>query len=239
MTTPHPTKTADQCEARIVTALELETPIQQVTYDEAIYPPPDLAQMLEGEGSQSSHLVENGGTMKRFYKLIIAFGVILVAISLNLGSILGLKDAATAVPMTPMDEFMRNLPAYSLKMAQANASSPQAKALSWLQGDSDYELYRLNQRYALGVLYYSMEGELRNSSLGWMSNSSECEWDTGDSGGNCDDFSRLLSLEFSQVAISGSIPRELELLTDLQTLGFSENGHSMFWGPIHSELYVS
>jgi hypothetical protein len=262
MTGSHPTTTVDPREARTLAALEFETPIEHVTYDEN-YPPHDLSsrqhvQLSEGTGGasvwrlfQTSHSSEQNEDTKRTYRWVIVFVVIFVAVSVNLGSLLGLKaaDSGSHAPgaiVTPMGEFMRNLPAYSLKMAQTNASSPQAKALMWLQADNDYELYRLNQRYALGVLYYSMEGELRNSSLGWMSNSSECEWDMGDSGSNCDDFSRLISLGLGQVTMLGSMPRELELLSDLQSLGFAEkycslaeNYCSVLSGPIPSEMYVS
>jgi hypothetical protein len=226
----HPATTVDPREARTLAALEFETPIEHVTYDEN-YPPHDLSSRQQNED------------IRRKYTWIIVFVVIFVAVSVNLGSLLGLKaaDSGSHAPgtiVTPMGEFMRNLPAYSLKMAQTNASSPQAKALSWLQADSDYEIYRLNQRYALGVLYYSMNGDLRNSSLGWMSNSSECEWNTG-GGSYCDELSRLLHLDFSPVMLTGSIPRELELLTDLHSLQFMKNlDRSAVSGLIPSELYV-
>jgi hypothetical protein len=251
MATTLPADSVDQCEARIVAALEFETPIQQVTYDEANYPPYDPAQLSEGGGGASiwrfhtSHSPEQNEDIKRKYKWIIAFVVILVAVSVNLGSLLGLKaaDSGSRAPgtfVTPMGEFMRNLPAYSLKMAQDNASSPQAMALMWLQADSDYELFRLNQRYALGVLYYSMKGGFRNTSLGWMSNSSECGWGTRPRVWNCDELSRLLLLDTGGVAITGSLPRELELLSDLHSLEFLEIGEeSLLSGPIPSELYVS
>jgi hypothetical protein len=220
MSTTQPAKTADQCGVRIIAALEFETPIQQVTYDDADYP--DLVPTSE-----------QNAVIKKCYKLVILFVVIVAAISINLGSILGLNDAAApALPMTPMDVFKRNLPAYSLMMAQTNGSSPQAKALMWLQDDSDYELYRLNQRYALAVVYYSAKRPWWNGGLEWLSNSSECGWDIGHKL-KCDALSRLLSLDLSQVRIIGSIPRELELLTDLQSLSVG-----LMSGPIHSELYV-
>jgi hypothetical protein len=244
MTTSNPTTTVDQREARILAALEFETPIQQVTYDEANYPPSDLVQTSDRERggwtSYANHPAEQNEAIKKCYKLVIAFVVILVAVSVNLGSIVGLHDtAAPALPMTPIDTFTRNLPAYSLKMAQANASSPQAKALTWLQGDSDDELYRLNQRYALGVLYYSTKGELWNSSLGWMSNRSECGWRTSAREWNCDDFSRLLHLDLTYVTITGSLPRELEFLADLQFLRFvAIPKKSVLSGSIPSEMYV-
>jgi hypothetical protein len=262
MATAHPPISVDQCEVRTLEALELETPIEHVTYDEAICPSHDLVRLSEAVGGtsvwrlfQTSHSPEQNEGIKRKHKWVIVFVVILVAVSVNLGSLLGLKvaDSGSQGPgsfVTPMGEFMRNLPAYSLKMAQENASSPQAMALMWLQDDGDYELFRLNQRYSLGVLYYSMKGDWRNSSLGWMSNSSECGWRTSAREWNCDELSRLLHLDIGGVAITGSLPRELELLTDLQSLEFTEKysekycslaekNCSVLSGSIPSELYVS
>jgi hypothetical protein len=69
----------------------------------------------------------------------------------------------TAAPSSlVVNQFLTGLPPYSLELATTNTSSPQAKALEWLQEDPLYHeyiaVYRLNQRYALAVLYYSTNG---------------------------------------------------------------------------------
>jgi hypothetical protein len=67
-------------------------------------------------------------------------------------------------------EFFSGLPAYSLDLAKSDADSPQAKALSWLQKDPKFNeykhVYRLYQRYALAVLYYSTNGRRRGRQTG-------------------------------------------------------------------------
>jgi hypothetical protein len=241
-------KTVDPSEARIWAALESETTIQQVTYDEANASAhgrqPGLVSGRES-GAYRQNLWEKYEVVKRKYKWLTFFVVILVAISVALGSILGLnaKDSPSSAPTSQptflsMDDFKRGLPAYSLKMAQINASSPQAKALAWLQSDNDYELYRLNQRYALGVLFYSTNIGKWSSSRSWMSKASECAWYTDSDGPICDELSRLTALVLlnSDEGFEGSIPRELGLLTDLKKLQFPRTRLS---APIYSDLYVS
>jgi hypothetical protein len=121
--------------------------------------------------------------------------------------------------------FKSGLPPYSLEIADNNASSPQAKALAWLQDDplfDEYEMYRLYQRYALAVLFYSTEGESWDTEYNttkWLSIASECEWETAASGEICGENSRLLALELQ--GLGGSVPTELELLTGLERIVLS------------------
>jgi hypothetical protein len=93
----------------------------------------------------------------------------------------------TESPTPPLDddafsvtnEFMSGLPPYSLELAENVADSPQAKALAWIQNDplySEYELHRLNQRYALAVFYYSTNGDSSKNNSGWLSGASESTW---------------------------------------------------------------
>jgi hypothetical protein len=129
----------------------------------------------------------------------------------------------TANPTTQsvVDQFLTGLPAYSLELATGNASSPQAKALDWLQRDPRYNEYqsvhRLNQRYALAVLYYSTNGDSWQNSTGWLTDESECDWTqpyfTSDE--ICRDNSHLSILYLPLNGLDGSVPVEIELLTDL------------------------
>jgi hypothetical protein len=148
-------------------------------------------------------------------------------------------QSPSSAPPTSVNEFMNGLPSYSKELASTNASSPQAKALTWLQGDpqyNEYELYRLYQRYSLAVLYYTTNGTSWNNKMGWLSNYSECTWSQNDDDGKeddvtCVDGSRLAFLDLFGSGLSGSFPTELELLTDLEYMYL--DGLS---GPIHSEL---
>jgi hypothetical protein len=87
--------------------------------------------------------------------------------------------------------------------------------------DARYPLYRLNQRYALAALYYSTNGDSWVENLKWLSKDHECEWYLGSSGdfiGGCDEASRLSKLYFFSNNMNGSIPAELELLTNLEQM---------------------
>jgi hypothetical protein len=144
----------------------------------------------------------------------------------------------TAAAVT--ERFMNGLPRYSLELASTNASSPQAKALDWLQKDPQYNeyqhVYRLNQRYALAVLYYSANGASWFDRAGWLSNASECSWyqyDDPDHDNFCTEASRLSVLNLSRNYMDGSIPAELELLTDLEYMYIYDFSLS---GKIPSEL---
>jgi hypothetical protein len=126
-------------------------------------------------------------------------------------------DAPTATEVT--QRFIDGLPQYSLKLAAANASSPQAKALDWLRKDPNYykyhNIYRLNQRYALAVLYYSTRGHSWNNRTGWLSGDDECGWYTDWLFKICDESFRLHTLWLRPNGLDGPIPAELELLTDI------------------------
>jgi hypothetical protein len=178
----------------------------------------------------------------RLLLAVSALVVVSVALAVSFG--LAEKKNSPPAPSPSVNEFMNGLPAYSLELASKNASSPQAKALTWLQQDpqfSEYELYRLYQRYALAVLYYSTNGDSWNWTSGWLSNDTECSWYQYDNYGPADDTScveasRLSFLDLKENYLDGSVPTELELLTDLEYMYLKGD---TFLGAIHSELSVS
>jgi hypothetical protein len=127
----------------------------------------------------------------RFFLLIFA---LVAAVSVTLGVSLGLTSRNDATQSqrssVAVSEFMNGLPLYSLELAQNDSESPQAKALAWLQAGplyNQYELYRLHQRYALAVLYYSTDGGSWNRTTRWLSNDNECTWYQYDGDGPEDD----------------------------------------------------
>jgi hypothetical protein len=128
------------------------------------------------------------------------------------------------------DEFLSALPPYSLELATTNASSPQAKALTWLRHDplyNEYEnVHRLNQRYALALLYFSTKGRSWYNSTGWLTHDNECEWYLtryfSFTENVCGEDSRLLSLVLSYNGLEGTIPTEIELLSDLREMTFED-----------------
>jgi hypothetical protein len=146
----------------------------------------------------------------------------------------------TSLPTSPsvVDQFLSGLPAYSIDLASTNSGSPQAKALEWLKKDPRYDeylyAYRLNQRYALAVLYYSTNGDSWLNNTGWLSNDTECSWYSSRYNDKiCAEASRVSFLNLDSNRLDGTIPTELELLTDLEEMFFTELSLS---GTIHSEL---
>jgi hypothetical protein len=151
----------------------------------------------------------------------------------------------TAAPSTQSaaDQFLSGLPPYSKQLVEADPNSPQAQAMVWLKRDpkySEYDLHRLYQRYALAVLFYSTEGELWTNSTGWLSIADECTWFmeyfNTDTDNACGGESRLTKLSLMNNKLNGSVPTELELLADLQTMYFGDDTLTV---AINSELYVS
>jgi hypothetical protein len=194
------------------------------------------------DGTSPIDYPDEGKKKERRPRVLLAVSA-LVIVSVALGVSFGLTAKKNSPPAqtSSVDEFMNGLPAYSAEVASYYPLSPQAKALAWMQGDpqyNEYELYRLYQRYALAVLYYSTNGDSWNSRTGWMSNASECSWyqynDEGTEDDNsCTETSRLSFLDLGENDLFGSIPTELELLSDLKYMSLSGEALS---GTIPSEL---
>jgi hypothetical protein len=126
---------------------------------------------------------------------------------------------------TPSPTSFRNvLPPYSLDIASRDDASPQAWSLYFLQEDirvnGDYEPHRLRQRYALRVLYNSTNGYFWKNKTGWESHDDECTWYQFGNVYPCIEGSRLAVLDLQANGLDGTIPTELELLADLQSMQF-------------------
>jgi hypothetical protein len=144
---------------------------------------------------------------------------------------------------------MSALPPYSVELAAGDPTSPQAKALEWLSNDpqfSEYEMHRLYQRYALAVLYYSTTSRLWDSE-GWMTYTNECTWNSdwrgyvGEGSDNedmCGEESQFLYLNLGPDPLAGTIPSELELMSDLVRLQLGGDSGSL-WIPGRAILYVA
>jgi hypothetical protein len=125
----------------------------------------------------------------------------------------------------------------------AGARSPEQEALDHLINDDPLKLsvvangnvaanWRLVQRYALLVLWFtngpftptSMVTKVDDdsgrsaASAGWLVGSHECGW----SGIDCDD-GRVVQLNLSDSNLTGTVPRNLALLTDLEVLKLDKN----------------
>jgi hypothetical protein len=253
--TDSPAKTADPCEAGTQVALESEVPVLQVAYD-VVEGGGDSAEYSDASNRKYKWIA---AFIVGLVTTTAALG--LYAIFKSGGSGRGddtrtrgkpsssspsLRIERTSMSSPPsgspssllVNEFLSSLPQYSMELAESNNDSPQAKALAWLRGDpkfNEYEnLYRLNQRYALAVLYYSTNAASSwNGYRGWISDENECLWYTSWIEHICTEVSRLTVLNLFTNALEGSLPTELELLTDLEYIVFDDAALS---GTIHSEL---
>jgi hypothetical protein len=193
-------------------------------------------------------------------RILVTVIVVVAAVAVSLGVVLSQNSGSSSPPPianetsptagptaspsalsgpSMVDQFLRDLPAYSIKLAENDPNSPQAKALAWLRDDplfNEYDLYRLFQRYALAVLYYSTNGESWVNSTGWLSYDHECDWYALSSAA-CGYVHRVRRLDFYKNGLNGSIPTELALLSELQYVSFVGDGEA-FSVAIYSELYV-
>jgi hypothetical protein len=120
------------------------------------------------------------------------------------------------------ESWWPTLPAYSRQAAESNASSPQARALDFMQLDTAIPTtyLRFNQRYALVVLFFATSGSAWVNSRKWI-NSTECEW-FAFGRMTCGPGGRVSQLNLTHSNMAGSIPTELSLLADLQSLEISD-----------------
>ncbi len=106
-------------------------------------------------------------------------------------------------------------------------SSPQYLALDWLANNVNYESFsddRLIQRFALATLFYSTGGILWRRNDLWLSDEDECMWYSGSSQSQCDESGSYIRLELDLNDLSGTLPSEVALMTNLQEINFSKSG---------------
>ena len=111
--------------------------------------------------------------------------------------------------------------------ALLQAGTPQKVAFDWITSISDsleISNQKLIQRYSLATFFLSTGGrESWTASDGWLTEADECLWYSRTGRGICDENGAVAYLEFSFHGISGSIPDEIGLLTDLKSLSLSSN----------------
>jgi len=152
-------------------------------------------------------------------------------------------DNSTNVTLTATELLVESLPD-STKNDLQQSSTPQSKALAWLEGDSLFEGYSLEQqqqRFALATLYYATGGDEDDwySSDFWLdrggdTDPNECNWFAYADGNLCNNDGLYVDLSLQHNRLEGSIPKELALLQpSLTNLELSRN--SLF-GSIPAEL---
>jgi hypothetical protein len=107
-------------------------------------------------------------------------------------------EAPVACPASRQEALLQTLNGTTSTALLLNASSPQGQAFAWLlNNDTTYSPCAENipQRYALAVLNYGWQNFATKNNTGWLSASSECEWQYVE----CDPSSRVVvELVFSK-----------------------------------------
>ena len=100
-------------------------------------------------------------------------------------------------------------------------NSYQFLAYKWITNITDpgtYNSTQIVQRYALACFYFSTYFDWTDST-GWLSNETECNW----VGVVCNESGVLTGFSLEQNNLSGILPAELSLLTNVYAMWFSKN----------------
>lgn len=179
--------------------------------------------------------------------LLLAGGAVAVALGLVLGGSKGASPSGDGMPsLSPSAaptvftfEFFKEeiLPPYSQEAIE-DLDSPQSEAFTWLETDvvanDAFLIDKRVQRFALASFFYASGGEEWTSNTGWLDlNEDECDWYFGEPGRPCNNDGQYSEIILEANNLVGTLPEELALLTELQTLQL-ENG--FFSGTIPSRL---
>ena len=116
------------------------------------------------------------------------------------------------------------------QQALEDPTSPQSKALKWLESPTNSEILedrRLLQRFALATLYYSTNGGDWTNNAGWLSEEDECNWMSKSKESICSDLGEYIILDLQENNLNGTLPIELGILSDtIRTVITRENSLS-------------
>jgi Leucine-rich repeat (LRR) protein len=177
---------------------------------------------------------------KRWY--IIALLALIVIVGAVVGGVMGGRTASSPTNAAPIaalsassapsaapsafaiERFQREiLPEYS-QVAIQDTTSPQSKSLNWLANNTEldsYENFKRLQRFALATFYYATGGGNWMVSNDWLSDNDECGWGPINSIACIE--GRSSRHEFLNNNLVGTLPDELGILTELETLYLYDN----------------
>jgi Leucine rich repeat len=121
-----------------------------------------------------------------------------------------------------------HLPQYSKNDTAAFSllETARASAVKWLNEESSYflmmDLSQQKQRYSLAVFYMATTLQPWQNSTGWLSSDNECSW-FSDSDEVCSDKMLYTTLQLNDNDLSGQLPEEIELLSELEVLDLRSN----------------
>jgi hypothetical protein len=162
---------------------------------------------------------------QRAYFLVTLLAIVVASTTTGAIVATGHKTKPSAYRSINFEEFATTLlPAASLEQVTHDPNSPQGQALEWLQRETNGSTmvgWRMLQRYSLLTVYFSLNGNYWYNRTGWLSASEECSWNPD--AASCDVNGRIRSLQLHHNNLTGSIPPELSLLTDLETISLNKN----------------
>lgn len=175
----------------------------------------------ERAAGESTHKQTCGSRMK----WILVVTVIMAIVGAVAGAVLGLvvlKPKPTDSPLAD-PSLIAQLSNVSFDGGDALQTpfTPQNKALNWLSGNSNLDLFppeKMIQRYVLATFYYSTNGARWTQSDGWLSDEDECTWYSLANKAFCSRgaVARLVFYDKDSESgnnLVGSIPAEIALLS--------------------------
>jgi hypothetical protein len=253
-TSPTPSRTRTEMLAVAVLVDDEDTTTQSLPH---ALPPPESAvaiQFARAEPVPAEN--EDDRDLGRPHCRLVLYlqGFVVMALLLGIcGLILGLllrKTSGTAPAPTDLsiESFVEfDIPEYSREALLADNESPQAKAIAFLKQDpqiSSYTASRRLTRFSLGVFFFSLLSEIQEfqwiNMRGWGTNASECSWYTTNSSWyatnlepTCNSSGSFVTLNLQRNGLRGTLPAEIELLTDLHRIELVGNS---IRGTIPSEI---
>jgi hypothetical protein len=173
--------------------------------------------------------------LRRRLFLTIAAAAVLVAIGAILGATLRKPQPNDANQMLSFADFRDSyLPTETLQRAIEDPKSPQGQALAWIEQDaqeSSRVAWRMLQRYASAVVYFSLQAADGLNGTKWLSSADECTWDSffdatshaHNHESACDGRDRYFNLALANRNLTGVIPPEIGLLANLMLVELSGN----------------
>jgi len=120
------------------------------------------------------------------------------------------------------------------------AGTPQNRAFNWIVADPNlmtYDESQIVQRHTMATFYYSTDGDEWTINGGWLSDVNECEWFSRSSRiPSCDDSGSMTNLDLGFNEVSGSLPPEIGLLTQLTRVELSGGTARRISGSLPSQL---
>ncbi len=124
--------------------------------------------------------------------------------------------------LSMVPDFYSN--AESLSM---DPTSVHYKVMKWLAEDplhASYSPSRVVQRFALGVVYWSLTSRSTNLTTGWMTYTDECQWPQSRSSRSlCDSTGNVIAINLEDMDFDGILASEIGLLPNLEFLILKSN----------------